>query len=170
MMRRARYCRSSLIAAASRLTSAETLCRYSSRAVPRSNSAPRRCSSSCRRNAAATGLRLSGGGVANEYARRFTPVVPTPAQLQGAAGAYYSPELDVTWRMRIDGHTVALEPTRNLPDGAAGKLQPEFADTFSSDGGGFIVRFTRDSAGTITGFTLGAGRGLRALTFTRQAR
>jgi hypothetical protein len=115
---------------------------------------------------AAIGVRIQSGDGGNDYAIKFTPIVPTAAELQGAAGSYYSPELDVTWRLRVDGHTVALEPTRNLPPDAVGKLQPQMADIFTS-AHGFLIRFTRDSMRRIDGFTLGAGRGLRSLRFTR---
>jgi hypothetical protein len=117
---------------------------------------------------AASALSIKDADGSTEFARRFTPVVPTAAQLQGAAGSYYSPELDATWRLRVDGHTVALDATRNLPSDAAGKLQPQMADTFTS-AHGFLIRFTRDGAGRINGFTLGAGRGLRSLTFSKNS-
>lgn len=116
----------------------------------------------------ASALSIQSSDGSTDFASRFMPVTPSAAQLQGAAGSYYSPELDVTWRLRVDGHTVALEPTRNLPQDAAGKLQPQMADTFTS-AHGFLIRFTRDGAGRITGFTLGAGRGLRSLTFTKSS-
>ncbi len=112
-----------------------------------------------------TGLRIGSGDDAS-FARKFTAVTPTAGQLSGASGKYYSPELDVTWQLRVNGETLSLAPARYMPDGAAGKLQPQMADTFTSDAG-FLIRFTRDSAGAITGFTLSAGRGLRALVFTR---
>lgn len=99
-------------------------------------------------------------------ARRFTPIVPGAAQLNGVSTRYYSPDLDVTWRLRRDGRTLEIAPSRNLPEGAAGKLHPQLPDMFTSDSG-FLIRFTRDSAGAITGFTLSAGRGLRSLLFTR---
>jgi hypothetical protein len=51
--------------------------------------------------------------------------------------------------------------------GAAGKLQPQMRDTFTSNSG-FAIHLTRDSSGAVTGFSLGAGRGLRALPFTRK--
>jgi CubicO group peptidase (beta-lactamase class C family) len=114
----------------------------------------------------ATGVKIQSGDGSSDYAVKFTPVVPTAAELQGAVGTYHSPELDVTWRLRVDGHTVALEPTRNLPADAAGKLQPQMADMFTS-AHGFLIRFTRDRIGRIDGFTVGAGRGLRSLHFTR---
>jgi len=53
-----------------------------------------------------------------------------------------------------------------VPQGAAGPLDPQFADTFTSDPGGFMIRFTR-AGHAVTGFTLSAGRGLRSLSFTR---
>jgi CubicO group peptidase (beta-lactamase class C family) len=116
-------------------------------------------------NRYATALRLNGEEE-HIVARKFTPVTPTAAQLAGASGNYYSPELDVTWRFQTQGRTVVIEPSRNLPDGAQGPLHPQLPDTFTSDGG-FLIRFTRNSAGAITGFSLSAGRGLRSLPFTR---
>ncbi len=118
------------------------------------------------RNGLATALQLNGGGEADVLARRFTPTVPTTAQLNGASAGYYSPELDVTWRLQTQARTVAIEPARYLPDGAAGKLHPQLPDTFTSDAG-FLIRFTRNASGAITGFSLSAGRGLRSLVFTR---
>jgi hypothetical protein len=118
------------------------------------------------KNGSATALKLDGGGEEGVYAVRFTPVLPSAAQLDGATASYYSPELDVTWRLRTDAHSLWLEPARYLPDGAAGKLHPQLPDAFTSDGG-FLIRLTRNSAGAITGFTLSAGRGLRSLEFTR---
>lgn len=100
-------------------------------------------------------------------AQRFAPAVPSLAQLRSEAGIYRSDELGVTWQLGVAGHTLALEPARNLPDGAAGKLEPLMEDTFSSAAGGFALRFVRDNVGRVTGFALGAGRGLRALRFTR---
>lgn len=70
--------------------------------------------------AGATQLIMSSADGSRDVAAKFTPVVPTAQQLQGAAGSYYSPELDVTWNLKIDGHTVALEPQRTLPQDAAG--------------------------------------------------
>ncbi|MBV9272185.1 MAG: beta-lactamase family protein [Candidatus Eremiobacteraeota bacterium] len=114
----------------------------------------------------ASELRMQGSDGMTGVAHRFTRVTPTAEQLDGVTGSYYSRELDVTWKLRADGNTVRIEPTRNLASGAAGKLQPQMADTFTSDRG-FTIRFTRDTSHRITGFTLSAGRGLRSLTFTR---
>lgn len=117
-------------------------------------------------NGQATALELNPGGEDAVYASKFTPVIPTAAQLDGATGAYYSSELDVTWRLRSTGAGLVLEPVRYLPDGAAGELHPQMTDAFTSDGG-FLIRLTRDAKGAISGFSLSAGRGLRSLPFTR---
>ncbi len=118
-------------------------------------------------NGAVTALRLGSGDDAS-FARKFTPVMPTAEQLSGVPGKYYSPELDVTWQLRANGQTLSLAPARYMPEGAAGKLQPQMADTFTSNAG-FLIRLTRDPTGAVTGFSLSAGRGLRSLIFTRVA-
>jgi CubicO group peptidase (beta-lactamase class C family) len=111
-------------------------------------------------------LRLGNGEGAVD-ARRFTPVTPTAADLHGVPGSYYSPDLDVTWHLDVTGTTLSLAPARYMQAGAAGKLQPQMRDTFTSNSG-FAIHLTRDSSGAVTGFSLGAGRGLRALPFTRK--
>lgn len=116
------------------------------------------------KNGVATELRIVGSDGMNDTAARFIPVVPTAAELTGVTAAYYSRELDVTWKLRADANTVRIEPGRNVV--SPGKLRPQMADTFTSDGG-FTIRFTRDAAHRVDGFTLSAGRGLRTLSFTR---
>jgi CubicO group peptidase (beta-lactamase class C family) len=114
----------------------------------------------------ANALTLSAAGESTR-AERYTPWKPAASQLSGATGDYHSADLDTTWRLRADNGTLAVEPSRNLPDGAAGPLIPVLRDTFYNQGGGFTMRLDRDGSGAITGFTLGAGRGLRAVPFTR---
>jgi CubicO group peptidase (beta-lactamase class C family) len=113
----------------------------------------------------ATSLALGEGEDAT-VAQRFTPQAPTVQQLAGAGGSYYSGELDVTWQLRVSGRHLLLEPSRFVPQGAAGPLDPQLPDTFTSDAGGFLIHFTREG-NAVTGFTLSAGRGLRSLAFTR---
>lgn len=110
-------------------------------------------------------LRL-GTGEDSVLARRFTPVTPSASDVNGVTGNYYSQDLDVTWRLDVKGTTLSLVPTRNMQADAAGPLQPQMRDTFTSSSG-FAIRLTRDSSGAVTGFSLGAGRGLRSLPFTR---
>ncbi len=115
----------------------------------------------------ATAMRI-GSGDESQIARKFTAVVPSAAQLQGASGTYYSPELDVRWQLRAGASRLSLVQSRFMPDGVGGPLQPQLPDTFTSDAGGFTIRLTRDTGGSVTGFTLSAGRGLRSLAFTRE--
>ncbi len=103
-------------------------------------------------------------------ARRYTPWKPQASELSGVTGEYYSPDLDTAWGLRAVGATLAVQPSRNLPSGAAGPLTPVLRDTFSDEGGGFTIRLDRNHSGAIDGFTLGAGRGLRSIEFTRAVR
>jgi CubicO group peptidase (beta-lactamase class C family) len=114
----------------------------------------------------ATVLTLTAAGESTR-AERYTAWKPVASDLSAATGEYHSADLDTTWRLRANNSTLVVEPSRNLPVGAAGPLTPILRDTFSYEGGGFTIRLERDSSGTITGFMLGAGRGLRALQFTR---
>ncbi|HZT13903.1 MAG TPA: serine hydrolase domain-containing protein, partial [Candidatus Baltobacteraceae bacterium] len=119
------------------------------------------------RDGFANALSLEAAGESTP-AQRFTPWKPRPAELAGAAGEYTSADLGVTWRFSEEGSTLTLQPSRNLPDGAAGALTPLMRDTFSDGAGGFTIRFDRAAGGRIGGITLSAGRGLRSLRFTRR--
>ena len=89
----------------------------------------------------------------------------TAAQLQEYAGSYRSPELDSTFHLEVDadGRLVATH-WRNDPS----ILSPTAADTFRGDQW-FLpeVRFLRDNAARITGFTV-TGTRVRDLIFDRQ--
>ena len=89
----------------------------------------------------------------------------TAAQLQEYAGSYRSPELDSTFDLAVDaeGRLVARH-WRNAPS----VLAPTDEDTFTGDQW-FLpeVRFRRDGAGRITGFTVTGAR-VRDLIFERQ--
>jgi hypothetical protein len=90
------------------------------------------------------------------------PVAPSPEQLAGFAGDYYSDELDTTYRIRVESGSlvVLFRPANRIP------LTPVFTDAF--DGGGNIIRFTRDaSSGRIDGLRIFAGR-VRHLNFVRR--
>ena len=119
------------------------------------------------KNGFAQALSLQAAGESTP-AQRFTPWKPQAAELAGATGDYTSADLGVTWHFNAAGSTLALQPSRNLPDGAAGALTPLMRDTFSDGGGGFTIRLDRSAGGTIAGFTLSAGRGLRSLRFIRR--
>ena len=89
----------------------------------------------------------------------------TAEALQEYAGSYRSPELDSTYDLEVDaeGRLVASH-WRNDPT----VLSPTGADTFTGDQW-FLpeVRFVRDGAGRINGFTVTGGR-VRDLIFERQ--
>ncbi|HUF23597.1 MAG TPA: serine hydrolase domain-containing protein [Vicinamibacterales bacterium] len=92
--------------------------------------------------------------------RRAEPFSPAPSDLEEFAGAYRSDEVDVVWRLRVDGQVIRLERLKNR----SAQIQPLVADTFSSPAG--VLRFTRDMNGRIDGFTLEAGR-VRGLRFRK---
>ena len=108
-------------------------------------------------NGVRIGSSPSGPGELFERAARFTP---TPKMLEEFAGAYRSEELDIVYRIRLDGSTLRLERLKNR----SAALVPQIADTFGSPAG--ALRFTRDSAGRVTGFFLEAGR-VRGLRFNK---
>lgn len=81
--------------------------------------------------------------------KRMQPATPSDDTLKQLVGAYYSPELDTTWRIELkDGKAV-------LKGRALGThpLEPAFADGFSTPPG--FLRLTRDEAGKLTGFLFG---------------
>ena len=87
------------------------------------------------------------------------------AQLQQYAGTYRSPELDSSYEVAVDaeGRLVASH-WRNAPT----VLSPAGTDTFEGDQWFFSgVRFVRDAAGEITGFTV-TGTRVRELIFERR--
>jgi hypothetical protein len=108
------------------------------------------------------GSRLRSGGSPNagEWFERVELFKPSGKALEEFAGAYRSEELDIVYRLRVDGETLKLERLKNR----AASLTPQLADTFGSAAG--TLRFTRDSAGRIDGFVLEAGR-VRGLRFRR---
>ncbi|MFN0179899.1 MAG: serine hydrolase domain-containing protein [Gemmatimonadales bacterium] len=91
---------------------------------------------------------------------RVMPLVPTAAELDGVAGQYYSPELDVTWTIERSGDTVVVQ-SRGL-----GRLPmtPAFAGAFQVSVG--LLRF-EGPATRRTGFQLHGGRML-GLRFERR--
>jgi hypothetical protein len=89
---------------------------------------------------------------------RFTP---TAAELAAYAGDYYAPELDVTWRLAVNGNGLTAE----LRGRRLATLAPTTLDAFASTEGSSLT-FTRKGK-RITGFTVQAGR-VRNIAFARQ--
>ncbi|WP_224368842.1 serine hydrolase domain-containing protein [Hyalangium versicolor] len=91
---------------------------------------------------------LSRGEETLGILKRVQPVTLSDGDWKPLAGAYYSPELDTTWRIELkDGKAV-------LKGRAIGShpLEPAFADAFNTTSG--LLRLTRDGAGRMTGFVL----------------
>ena len=89
------------------------------------------------------------------------PFAPDAEALAPFAGEYDSAELDVRWRVSVDGEQLKLHP----PRGEATPLSPAFPDAFTGIG---LMRFQRDEAGAITGFEVDMGR-TRGIAFRRLA-
>jgi CubicO group peptidase (beta-lactamase class C family) len=101
-------------------------------------------------------------------ARRPAPAIVTAADrpaaggLAGVDGVYRSAELEADWRLTArDG---VLHVTRRLAPGRVAR--PAGADAYDIDGQ-VVLRLERDAAGTVTAFTVDAGR-VRNIRFERQ--
>ena len=84
------------------------------------------------------------------------PTTPTPpADLRRAdyTGEYYSPELDITYRIRLQGTSLLLD----FPGNNAEELTWREPDQFSASGNYLRLAFQREG-GQVGAFTLGAGR------------
>jgi CubicO group peptidase (beta-lactamase class C family) len=84
--------------------------------------------------------------------RRMPEAQVDAKTLAGYTANYYSPELDITWRIEPKDKGLVIK-RRALPDQT---IEPVFLDAFLTPGG--VLRFTRDENGRVTGFVVGAGR------------
>jgi hypothetical protein len=117
--------------------------------------------------APARAIRIRVGSELRAEAVRFTAATPAMETLRQYAGSYYSQELDVTWPMVIEGDHIALRNSASALVDISGKLEPALPDAFTAGGG--LIRFTRDSAGGVTGYEVSASR-MRGIRFERQPR
>jgi hypothetical protein len=92
---------------------------------------------------------------------RFEPRRLEPAERAVYTGTYYSPELDVDYRIEDSEGRLVFGIDRT----GEHLLEPRFGELFESTDYG-IFTFDRSPAGDITGFSLDAGR-VRNLQFTR---
>ena len=86
---------------------------------------------------------------------------PPRESMSGYAGRYRSEELDVEWAFAVSDSSLVLSTRRERDQ----NLRPVYDDGFSA--GGAAIRFTRNSAGRITGFLYSAGR-VRNIRFDRR--
>ena len=84
--------------------------------------------------------------------------------LSALAGAYDSPELEVTWTFALAGGKLVLQRHRMEPD----SLTRLFGDVFQSRHG-FLLEFSRGAAGKVATVDVSTER-VRRLRFTRRAR
>lgn len=94
---------------------------------------------------------------------RVDPVVPPPESLDAYAGRYWSPELEVAYRVEAKDGKLWLRFRGDTP----GEMTPADRDAFVA--GNNVVRFTRDAGGHVDGLTVYAGR-VWHLRFDRMAR
>ena len=97
------------------------------------------------------------------HAPRIAPLLPDTSQLFQYAGYYYSRELETGYQLSVANNQLILHHMR-LGDLS---LVPDIAqrDQFSGDVGS--VKFTRNQAGAITGFSLSGGR-MKHMQFVKQ--
>lgn len=88
---------------------------------------------------------------------------PTLEQLKEYAGAYYSDELDTTYRVEIDGDKLVLKRKKYLPT----SYSVAFKDAFNNPAMG-TFQFTRDNQKRINGFIINSGR-IRNFRFVKSA-
>ena len=95
---------------------------------------------------------------AGSVLERVEPWTPSAPDLQSFTGAYRSEEIEPVYRLVLKDATLRLERLKSPP----AALEPVVADVFRGPFG--IVRFTRNSGGAVSGFTIEAGR-IRGLKF-----
>jgi hypothetical protein len=103
---------------------------------------------------------LTYGGI---HAPRVVVVTAASVALGAFVGAYYSPELDTTYRIAVRDGTLVAEHSRH----GTVLLSPLLEDEF--EGSEWFVpslAFDRDDGGAITGFRISQGRS-RNLRFER---
>ena len=108
----------------------------------------------------ARGLRSFIDRTQNGVFERVEPVAPSSAQLRAYAGEYRSAELNVVWTItERDSGLVIRRPGK-----ADTMAEPLATDMFTTIGD--FMKFSRDSAGAISGLTL-VSTGIRSLSFER---
>ena len=85
---------------------------------------------------------------------------PTPAELESFKGDWFSEEAGATLTFAVEGNKAFMKqrPATNLP------MQPLYRDHFIVQG--YVVWFTRDKNGKVSGMHVGAGR-MRDMPFVR---
>jgi len=87
------------------------------------------------------------------------------SKLSEYEGAYYSEEIDSTYRVTLKDGNLVVTRKKAGPT----QLTPSFRDAFDSPGILGVFRFTRDAQNRVDGFRLSAGR-IRNFLFVKQRR
>lgn len=117
-------------------------------------------------------MKISGEGPLAGTFEAIAPSTPSAADLAVYAGSYASDELGVVYRLVVtDGklRLAAISDIAGFPRAASlplTELQPTIADGFELNSTPVTLQFSRGVGGTVTGFTLDAGR-TRGMLFTR---
>jgi CubicO group peptidase (beta-lactamase class C family) len=107
------------------------------------------------------GFEMRMGGAPDTF-ERFDPSRPADESVRRSlAGAWYSEELDVTWRFSVDS---SGRISAHLPRRPAAPVQPLVTNSLRA--GPYLLTLERDAGGTVTAFTVGAGRA-RGMRFVR---
>lgn len=108
-------------------------------------------------------MRITTGDLDDRETEVFAPVAvaaPSPSDLAELAGSYASEELATTWRLAVEGGKLYIRH-RGAPKEP---LAPTVKDAMNVDG--MNLRFRRNAAGKIAGFTLDEGR-VRGIAFSK---
>lgn len=108
-------------------------------------------------------LKVERNGRVEDTYERLPPSTPDPAGLGVYAGIWYSEELGVAWRLVPEGNGLRVE----VHDRPNVTVRAVAVDLFSA--GQVHLSFVRDRKGTLSGFTVNAGR-VRGIGFTRVPR
>jgi len=92
---------------------------------------------------------------------RMAPFAPSPRELDGYAGEYYSTELDTRYTVSRKDSVLTVRGRKSEPV----TLVAVFADAFQAEGAG-TIRFERTTHGRITGFRITDDR-VRNVAFVR---
>jgi CubicO group peptidase (beta-lactamase class C family) len=93
-------------------------------------------------------------------------VSPSPDELAGYAGDYYSDELGVTYKILLEGGKLHIKHENKYKELPTNALEPTLKDTFFIQG--ITLNFKRDEQKQVKAFTLDAGR-VRNISFVKRA-
>lgn len=104
----------------------------------------------------------AAGAGASQAQQQASPRTPVPRELgEAMAGAYYSAELDATYRLVPSADSLILEVGNNVVGLSLRGVDQVVAAN------GFTIKAVRDRRGRVTGLVLGAGR-VRDVVFERR--